>query len=99
MPVYLIADIEVMDAEMYAEYVERAPEVIHKYGGRYLVRGGNAATLSGDWDPERIIVVEFESVERLQECFGSTEYSELAPLREQSTISRSIVVESYNSPE
>ena len=99
MPVYLIADIEVVDAELYAEYVARVPEVIHRYGGQYLVRGGNAATLSGDWVPERIILVEFETVERLQECFGSTEYSELAPLRKQSTISRSIVVEGYGSPE
>ena len=99
MPVYLIADIEVVDAEVYAEYVEKVPEVIHEYGGHYLVRGGNAATLSGHWDPERIILVEIQTVERLQECFGSTEYLELAPLREQSTISRSIVVEGYGSPE
>jgi len=71
MSVYLAADIEVVDGEAYAEYVERLPEVIHKYGSRYLVQGGSVAALSGDWGSERIILVGFETVGRLQACYGS----------------------------
>jgi uncharacterized protein (DUF1330 family) len=93
MPVYMIVETEVKNRELYAQYVDRVPAVVAEYGGRYLARGGKVTALSGDWDPERIILIEFESMERLQACFSSSEYLVLAPLRERSTRSRSIVVD------
>jgi uncharacterized protein (DUF1330 family) len=93
MPVYMIIEIEIRDEKLYAEYVERVREVVVKHGGRYLVRGGQVTPLSGNWNPERIIIIEFETIEHLRRCFGSEEYRELAPLREKSTLGRSIVVE------
>ena len=93
MPVYLIIEIGMKDSEAYAEYVEKVPEVIKKYGGKYLARGGKVTSMMGNWNPERLILIEFDSIARIQECFQSPEYLELAPLREQSTVSRSIIVE------
>lgn len=93
MPVYLIIDITIKDQEVYAEYVDQVPAVVERYGGRYLVRGGGVTPLSGDWHPERIIVVEFDGIEQIQDFLGSPEYLALAPLRKQSTTSRSIIVE------
>jgi uncharacterized protein (DUF1330 family) len=95
MPVYLILDIAVVDPEVYEEYVARVPAVVEQFGGRYLVRSGEVATLFGDWQPERIIVVVFDSREQVQEFYASPEYQTLAPLREQSTTSRAILVEGY----
>jgi len=95
MPVYLILDIAVIDQDVYDEYVARVPAVLEQYGGRYLVRTGQVATLAGDWQPERIVVVEFDSSEQVQEFYASPEYQALAPLREQSTASRAILVEGY----
>jgi len=40
MAVYLIAEIEIKDLEMYSRYVEKVPEVIERFGGRYLSQGG-----------------------------------------------------------
>lgn len=99
MSVYMIIEIEIRNNELYSKYVNKVPEVIEKYGGRYLIRGGKVTPLSGNWNPERIILIEFETIEQLQECFKSTEYLELAPLRKQSTIGRSIIVEGYLPPE
>lgn len=93
MPVYMIIEIEIKDEELYAEYVEKVREVVVKHGGRYLVRGGQVTPLSGNWNPERIIIIEFETLDHLKRCFGSEEYRELAPLREKSTLGKSIVVE------
>jgi uncharacterized protein (DUF1330 family) len=93
MPVYLIIEITIRDQEIYAEYVDQVPVVVERYGGRYLVRGGGVTPLSGDWRPERIIVVEFDGIEQIQDFLGSPEYQTLAALRKQSTISRSIIVE------
>jgi uncharacterized protein (DUF1330 family) len=93
MAVYLIIDLTVIDQDLYEEYVERVPAVLEQYGGRYLVRSGQVATLAGDWQPERIVVVEFDSSDQVQEFYASPEFQELAPLREQSTDSRIILVE------
>jgi uncharacterized protein (DUF1330 family) len=93
MPVYLIIEITVIDPEVYAEYVDQVPTVVEKYGGRYLVRGGGVTPLSGGWQPERIIVVEFDGIEQIQDFLSSPEYQALIPLRQQSTTSRSIIVE------
>jgi uncharacterized protein (DUF1330 family) len=92
MPVYLILDITVIDQDVYEEYVERVPAVVEQYGGRYLVRGGEVVTLTGDWQPQRIVVVEFDSGEQVHEFYASPEYQALSPLREQSTNSRAILV-------
>jgi uncharacterized protein (DUF1330 family) len=98
-PVYLIAEVEVNNPELYARYAEKVPGVIARYGGRYLVRGGQVSPMSGGWNPQRLIVMEFPSAEQLRRCFASPEYRDILPLREQSTASRAIVVEGYSPPE
>ncbi len=82
MAVYMILEIEVVDAETYAEYVQQAPATVEQYGGRYLVRGGAITALAGDWDPQRMVIIEFPSMERFQEWLTSPEYRAIAPLRE-----------------
>lgn len=96
MAVYFIVEIEVTDPAPYAEYVARVPAIIKEHGGRYLVRGGTVTPLAGDWRPERMIVVEFDSLDQVRRCLGSPEYRALAPLREKSTVTRAIVVEGCN---
>lgn len=93
MAVYLIIEITVKDRELYARYVGKVPGVIERHGGRYLVRGGKVTPFSGNWEPERIVVVEFDTMEQVERCFGSPEYREIAPLREKSILSRGIIVE------
>jgi uncharacterized protein (DUF1330 family) len=96
MAAYIILDIKVFNKDLYAQYISKAPAIIKKHGGRYLVRGGTIITASGNWNPERIVVIEFVSMEHLKNCFDSPEYREIAPLREQSTISKAIMVEGYS---
>jgi uncharacterized protein (DUF1330 family) len=95
----MIIEIEVKDAERYAGYVAQVRRIVEQYGGRYLVRGGRITPLSGNWNPERIVVIEFENAEQIKRCFTSPEYLDLAPLREQSTASRAIVVEGWRPSE
>jgi uncharacterized protein (DUF1330 family) len=95
MPVYIILDITVMDQGLYEQYVAQVPAVLEQYGGRYLVRGGEAVPLAGDWQPERIVVLEFESSDQAQEYLTSPEYLALAPLREKSIATRAIIVPGY----
>jgi uncharacterized protein (DUF1330 family) len=93
MSVYLLIEITVKDRELYSKYVQAVPSIIEKHGGKYLARGGNVTPLMGGWNPERIILIEFDDIEHVHKCFRSPEYLEIAPLREQSTASRSIIFE------
>ena len=95
MPVYIILEITVVDQGLYEQYVAQVPAVVEQYRGRYLVRGGEVVALSGDWQPERVVVLEFESSDQAQDYLTSTEYLALAPLREKSISSRAIIVPGY----
>ena len=46
---YVIAIIDVTNAEDYQEYARQVPATIAKYGGRYLVRGGKMELREGEW--------------------------------------------------
>ncbi len=76
--------------------MEKVPATVRKYGGRYVVRGGAVTPLTGDWRPERIIVLEFPTAEQMQRWNVSPEYLELAPLRVRSTKTRAIAVEGHS---
>jgi uncharacterized protein (DUF1330 family) len=89
----MIIETQVKDPKMYAQYIEQVPKVIEKYGGRYLSRGNKIISLSEDWNPERIIIVEFESAQKIKECFTSLEYKKISHFREQGAVVRAVVVE------
>ena len=93
MSAFMLIEITVKDAAVYAAYMERVPPVIEQYRGKYLVRSSKVTPNSGGWSPDRIILIEFPSLADLRACFRSPEYSALAPLREQSTSTRSVVIE------
>lgn len=88
----MVIEVTVVNPERYAEYVARVPAVVARYGGRYLVRGGEVVPLTGDWRPERLVILEFPSMEQMTEWNFSEEYVALAPLRAESTITRAIAV-------
>ena len=90
---YMIIQIEVLDRETYSRYVAQVRDVVERHGGRYLARGGNVIAMSGDWKPERVILVEFGSAQQARECFTSPEYKAIAPLREKSARTKAILVE------
>jgi uncharacterized protein (DUF1330 family) len=74
MAAYLIADVDVTDPAGFEEYRKLVPATIEKYGGRYLVRGGNAQTLEGGWQPRRLVVLEFPSAEQARRWYDSEDY-------------------------
>lgn len=90
---YVIADIEVKDAAQFEDYRRMAQATIERYGGQYLVRGGQCTTLEGDWQPRRLVVLRFESYQRALEWYHSPEYRDALELRKRITDSRLIIVE------
>jgi uncharacterized protein (DUF1330 family) len=93
MTAYVIVEIDVFDPEGYEEYRRLAAPTVINSGGRYIVRGGKAETLEGDWDPKRIVVLQFDSVEQAKAWWGSVEYEPIRQIRYRTANSRMIVVE------
>ncbi len=93
MAVYAVVNVRVTDPTRYEEYRGKAPATIAHYGGRYLARGGTVEVLEGEWDPERLVVLGFESMERFREWYDSPEYAPLKRLREEAAATDFVVVE------
>jgi uncharacterized protein (DUF1330 family) len=93
MPAYVIVDNEVTDSAGFEEYREQVPITVEKYGGKFLVRGGQIQTLEGDWKPKRIVVTEFPSIEQARRWYDSEEYRTLKALRSRSARGSVVLVE------
>jgi uncharacterized protein (DUF1330 family) len=93
MPAYVIVEIEVVDPTRYEEYKKQAHATVHKYGGKYIVRGGKTEVLEGDWQPKRIVILQFDSMERAKEWLNCEEYREPRKLRHATAKTNMIVVE------
>ena len=93
MAAYLVVDLTITDPEGFARYRDMVPPTIAAYGGKYLVRGGAITPLEGDWNPRRITILEFPSVERAKAWWDSPEYAEAKALRQRTTTTNLIAVE------
>ena len=93
MSAYVVIEIIIKNPEGYKEYKRLAPPTIAAYGGKYLARGGKAENLEGDWQPNRIVILQFESFEKAKQWLYSEEYREAKALRHKYATSNTIVVE------
>ena len=82
MPAYLIVETDITDPEQYEQYKAASPGAVAAGGGRFVVRGGETAVLEGDWQPTRVVVVEFPDLEAAKRFYDSPEYQAAKKLRE-----------------
>ena len=93
MAAYVIVEIDILDPERYEEYKKLAGATVEKYGGKYIVRGGKTEVLEGDWQPKRIVVLEFESMQRAKDWLKCEEYREPRKMRHRTAKTNMILVE------
>ena len=93
MAAYVIADVNVTDPKAYDEYRKMVPATIEKYGGRFLVRGGAFEVKEGGWNPSRVVVLEFPSMEQARKWYHSPEYAPALALRLKAANAKLILVE------
>lgn len=93
MSAYLIVDIDIHDAAGLEEYRQQVPATVTKYGGRFIVRGGKYERLEGDWQPKRLVLLEFPSVEQAKRWYDSDEYRPLKAMRLKASNGNLILVE------
>jgi uncharacterized protein (DUF1330 family) len=93
MSAYVIVEIDILDPAGYEEYKKLASATVEKYGGIYIVRGGKTEVLEGNWNPKRIVVLKFESIQRAREWLNCEEYREPRKMRHRTARTNMIVVE------
>lgn len=95
MPAYVIVEVEINDPREYEEYKRLTPASIAAHGGRFIVRGGKSESLEGDWNPQRIVVLEFHSVEKAKQWWNSEQYAPAKKIRQRTANTKMIVVEGF----
>ncbi len=93
MPAYVLVELSIYDPELYEEYKQLTPDTIKAFGGRFVVRGGTSEHLEGDWNPERIVLLEFPSVDRAREWWHSEEYTRARLIRQRAAETRMIILQ------
>ena len=93
MAAYVIVDVDQTDPERAARYRARSGPRVERHGGRFLARGGALTVLEGDWQPERLVVIEFESTAAARAWYDSDDYGEARAERQGAGAWRMVVVE------
>ena len=93
MPAYTVGTIKVTNPEKYQEYAKLAGPAAIKYGGRFLARGGTNTLLEGEFPFNRVVLIEFPSVEAARTFYSSPEYTEARSKRKDAAIFNLIITE------
>ncbi len=93
MPAYWIARSHITDAPTYKKYTDRVPEIVSRFGGRILARGGRYQIMAGPETFERYVVIEFPTFDQGVACFQSPEYQDASVFRLAGGVVETVVVE------
>jgi uncharacterized protein (DUF1330 family) len=84
MPAYWMAHAKINDPVEYKKYTDLVPEIVKRFGGKVLARGGRYKINEGSSSFNRLhrhIVIEFATFEDAVACFESPEYQKAAEFR------------------
>lgn len=93
MTAYVVLDLKVTDPDAFARYRELAPAAIAAYGGRYIARGGATEIMEGSWELDRVVILEFPSLDKAKSWLESPEYREARALRQASAKTNAFVTQ------
>jgi uncharacterized protein (DUF1330 family) len=93
MKAYIIVDVQINDPKRYEDYKKLTPASLKPFDGKFVARGGQTETLEGDWQPGRVVILEFPSIEKAKAWWSSDIYAPAKALRQATAVSRMIVVE------
>jgi uncharacterized protein (DUF1330 family) len=100
MSAYVIVDVaRIKDEKTYGRYKQEVSPGLLRAGGHYLARGGAIDVLEGDWQPNRLVLVRFESARAARAWWASDEYAALRSARQASTDCNMVIVEGVTESE
>ena len=92
---YFLIDAKIFDREVFAEIAPKIDEAMEAHGGRFLARGGAIEVTAGNWRPDRLVIMEFESFEAARGFAHSQEHHALDSQRALCMTSNTLVLEGF----
>lgn len=92
MPAYVIFDVEIRDPARYQEFMAAVKPALEEAGARYLARGGVHKVHEGDWEPRRVVLLQFPSVEAWEAFYHGPTYQGLKGIRDECSSARLVSV-------
>ena len=89
---YVIFNIKITNPENYKEYIEKVKPVAEKFGGDYIIRGGETKVVEGEWTYPRTVVIKFPSYEKALEWYNSEEYKPIKQIRLDNSVANGIII-------
>ena len=93
MTAYIIANVRVTNPEQYEDYKKLSSLAMQAHGAEVCVRGGVVEVLEGDWQPDRLVVLKFPSIEAAKAFNDSVEYTKARDSRQGAAVMRMVVVQ------
>ena len=95
MAAYIIVEVEINDPVRYEDYKKQTPLSLGKYQGKFIVRGGKTETLEGGWAPQRLVVLEFPTMDLARQWWASEDYAPAKAQRQRTAKTKMIVADGY----
>jgi uncharacterized protein (DUF1330 family) len=92
---YVVFDVDIWDVERYQTCMTRVRPALEAAGGRYLVRGGAMTTYEGDWEPHRLVLLEFPSQDAWETFYRGPEYAAIRSVRDETSRGNMVGVEGF----
>ena len=89
---YVIFNIDIKKPDEYKEYIEKVTPLAKKFGGKYVVRGGETNVIEGTWTYPRTIIIKFPSYEKALEWYSSEEYKPIKQIRLDNSVCNGIII-------
>ena len=93
MAAYVIVNLDVKDPEAYKEYIAGAPAFVKKHGGEYIARGGKTHVEQGSYQPKRMAILKFPTLDAAKAMFADPAYQPLKQLRQRLSTGDIVMVE------
>ena len=93
MAAYVIVETDITDPAQYEQYKAASPGAVEAGGGRFLARGGELDVLEGDWQPSRLVVLEFEDLAAARDWYRSAVYQQAKQLRDGAARLRMVAIQ------
>jgi len=92
-PVYSVAEVDIVDQAAYSTFSQKAQAAIKAGGGKILAAGGKITTVEGEPPKSRVVIQQWDSLEKYKAYRDSAAFKDLLPIREKVAKFRSFVVE------
>lgn len=93
MKAYIIVDVTITNPGVYEDYKKLTPASLKPFDGKFIARGGSVETVEGDWEPGRLVIIEFPSKQKAKDWWSSTEYAHAKAIRQSASKTKMILVE------